>query len=347
MKKAIYYINQFFGGVGGESDADFEPIIKEGAVGPAQGVQAMPKGVEITHTVICGDNAMSSHKEESLKRIAGFLEGKEFDLVLAGPAFSSGRYGVSCGEMCKFAHETYGVTAVTSMNEENPGVALFREDPFYIMKGSRSAAKMRHDSTAIAALANKLAAGEEILWADAEGYFSHGVRKEVFAEKTAGDRAVDMLLMKLAGQPYVTELKIEPRDNVVPSKAVGDLSKAKVAFVSTGGLVPLGNPDRIPGGTCSIWATYDVTGKDVLVKGDFYSVHCGINTDFVNANPEVLFPLSSFREFEKDGVIGKFCNTFYSTTGNLATLKDARRMGKEVAEALKKEAVDAVVLVST
>lgn len=156
-----------------------------------------------------------------------------------------------------------------------------------------------------------------------------------------------MLLTKLAGQPYVTELKIEPRDNVVPSKAVGDLSKAKVAFVSTGGLVPLGNPDRIPGGTCSIWATYDVTGKDVLVKGDFYSVHCGINTDFVNANPEVLFPLSSFREFEKDGVIGKFCNTFYSTTGNLATLKDARRMGKEVAEALKKEAVDAVVLVST
>ena len=46
-------------------------------------------------------------------------------------------------------------------------------------------------------------------------------------------------------------------------------------------------------------------------------------------------------------MIGKFCNTFYSTTGNLATLKDARRMGKEVAEALKKEAVDAVVLVST
>ena len=144
MKKAIYYINQFFGGVGGESDADFEPIIKEGAVGPAQGVQAMLKGVEITHTVICGDNAMSSHKEESLKRIAGFLEGKEFDLVLAGPAFSSGRYGVSCGEMCKFAHETYGVTAVTSMNEENPGVALFREDPFYIMKGSRSAAKIKY-----------------------------------------------------------------------------------------------------------------------------------------------------------------------------------------------------------
>ena len=71
----------------------------------------------------------------------------------------------------------------------------------------------------------------------------------------------------------------------------------------------------------------------MCIRDSFYSVHCGINTDFVNANPEVLFPLSSFREFEKAGVIGELCNTFYSTTGNLATLKDARRMGKEIAEA--------------
>lgn len=347
MKKIIFYANQFFGGVGGENEADFEPVIKEGPVGPALAFKAALKDAEVTHTIICGDNFMASHKDEALKRIAAFLEGKEFDIMAAGPAFRAGRYGVCCGEICRFAHEKYGVQAVTSMHEENPGVAMFKEEPFYIMKGGASAAKMRQDAAAMAGIVNKMISGEEILWADAEGYFPHGIRKEVFAEKTAGDRAVNMLLAKLSGQPYETELKIEPRDNVVPSKAVGDLSKAKVAFVSTGGLVPLGNPDRIPGGTCSIWATYDVSGKDVLVKGDFYSVHCGINTDFVNANPEVLFPLSSFREFEKAGVIGELCNTLYSTTGNLATLKDARRMGKEIAEALKKEAVDAVVLVST
>ncbi len=347
MKKAIFYINQFFGGVGGENDADFEPVIKEGAVGPALGLQAELKDVKITHTVICGDNFMASHKEEALKRVAEFLAGKEFDLLLAGPAFSSGRYGVCCGEMCKFAHDTYGVPAVTSMNEENPGVALFMEEPFYIMKGSRSAAKMRQDLSAMAALANKIVAGEEILWADAEGYFSHGLRKEVFADKSAADRSVDMLLDKLAGRPFVTELKIEPRDNVVPSKAIEDLSKAKVAFICTGGMVPLGNPDRIPGGTCSIWKTYDISDKKVLKQGDFYSVHCGINTDFVNANPEVMFPLSSLREFENSGELGKLDDKFYSTTGNLATLKDGRRMGAEIAEALKAEAVDGAILVST
>lgn len=347
MKKAIYYINQFFGGVGGENDADFEPVIKEGALGPGLGLQAALKDVQITHTIICGDNFMASHKDEALSRIAEMLKDKDFDVVIAGPAFRAGRYGVSCGEMCKFAHEKYGAFAVTSMHEENPGVDMFKEEAFYIMKGGAGAAKMRQDIAAIAAIVNKFAAGEEILWADAEGYFSHGIRKEVFADKPAADRAVDMLLAKLAGQPFVTELKIEPRDNVIPSKAVADMGKAKIAFVCTGGLVPLGNPDRIPGGTCSIWRIYDIGDKDVLKQGDFYSVHCGINTDFVNANPEVMFPLSSLRELEKSGQLGELSKNFYSTTGNLATLKDARRMGHEIGEALKAEGVDAAILVST
>lgn len=347
MKKAIYYVNQFFGGVGGEGEADFEPAIKEGPAGPGVALQAELKGVEITHTVICGDNFMASHKEEALKRITGFLAGKKFDLFLAGPAFRSGRYGVNCGEMCKFMHETYGVPAVASMDEENAGVELYRDNPFYILKGGISAAKMRQDVAAMAVFANKIIAGEEILWADAEGYFSRGIRKEVFVEKIAADRTVDMLLAKLAGKPYETEYKIEVRDNVIPSKPVADLSKAKIAFVSTGGLVPMGNPDRIPGGTASVWKRYDISKMDSLKSGEFYSIHCGINTDFVNADPEVLVPLSSLRAFEKEGKIGEVHPYFYSTTGNLSTLKDARRMGAEIAEALKSEGIDAAILVST
>ena len=205
MKKIIFYANQFFGGVGGENEADFEPVIKEGPVGPALAFKAALKDAEVTHTIICGDNFMASHKDEALKRIAAFLEGKEFDIMAAGPAFRAGRYGVCCGEICRFAHEKYGVQAVTSMHEENPGVAMFKEEPFYIMKGGASAAKMRQDAAAMAGIVNKMISGEEILWADAEGYFPHGIRKEVFAEKTAGDRAVNMLLAKLSGQPYETE----------------------------------------------------------------------------------------------------------------------------------------------
>ena len=347
MKKAIHYINQFFGGVGGEDEADFEPVIKEGPVGPGSALQAELKGVEITHTVICGDNFMASHKDEAIKRITGFLAGAEFDLFLAGPAFRSGRYGVSCGEMCKFAHEVYGVPAVTSMHEENPGVDLYRENPFYILKGGDGAAKMRQDIAATAAFANKLIAGGEILWADAEGYFPRGIRKEVFVEKTAANRTVDMLLAKLSGEHFETEYKIEVRDRVIPSKPIADLSKAKIALVSSGGLVPMGNPDRIPGGTATIWKRYDISKMDSIKSGEFYSVHCGINTDFVNADPEVLVPLSSLREFQRNGEVGEVHDYFYSTTGNLAALKDARRMGAEIAEALKSEGIDGAIFVST
>ena len=105
MKKIIFYANQFFGGVGGENEADFEPVIKEGPVGPALAFKAALKDAEVTHTIICGDNFMASHKDEALKRIAAFLEGKEFDIMAAGPAFRAGRYGVCCGEICRFVHE--------------------------------------------------------------------------------------------------------------------------------------------------------------------------------------------------------------------------------------------------
>lgn len=97
-------------------------------------------------------------------------------------------------------------------------------------------------------------------WADAEGYFGHGVRKEVFVERTAADRAVDMLLAKIAGQPYETEYVIEMHDAVTPAKAVEDIAHSRVAVVTTGGLVPVGNPDHMPSGTASIWKTYPDDG---------------------------------------------------------------------------------------
>ena len=347
MKKAIYYINQFFGGVGGEDATEFEPIIKAGPVGPGLALQRALKDVEITHTIICGDNFLSVHRDEALGRIAAFLEGKEMDLFLAGPAFRAGRYGISCGEMCKYAHEAYGVPAVTCMHEENPGVDVYRTYPIYILRGSGSAAKMRQDVERLAAFANKLVAGEDILWADAEGYFSRGIRKEVFTDKIAADRAVDMLLAKMGGQPFETEYKIEVRENVTPAKAIDDLSQATIALINSGSLVPVGNPDRMPTGTSSIWKRYDISQLDAFKAGAFYSVHAGINTNNINDNPEILLPLAPLREMEKAGKIGAIHPYVYSTTGNLTFLKDAHRMGREIAQVLHAEHVDGAIFVST
>ncbi|ATW27680.1 beta-aspartate methyltransferase [Candidatus Formimonas warabiya] len=346
MKKALLYVNQFFGGVGGEHHTDFEPIIKKGPIGPGLALKGALKGAEITHTVICGDNFMASNQEEALKRIEGFLSGKEFNLFLAGPAFRAGRYGVNCGEMCKFMYEKYGVMGVTSMHEENPGVEMYRENPFYILKGSEGAAKMRQDIAAMAAFANKLIAGEEILWASAEGYFPRGIRKEVFVDKTSADRSVDMLLAKLNGQPFETEFKIEVCDIVKPAKAV-DIKKAKIGFISTGGLVPKGNPDHLPSGTSTIFIRYDISGMDSLKPGSYECIHGGSMPDKINANPEVLFPLATLKQLEKEGQIGEVDSYFYSTTGNLTSMKNATRIGAGIAESFKDNNIDAAILTST
>ncbi|HBG37734.1 MAG TPA: glycine/betaine/sarcosine/D-proline family reductase selenoprotein B, partial [Clostridiaceae bacterium] len=97
MKKAIMYVNQFFGQIGGEDKADFKPVIKCGLVGPAVELQKH-LDAEVTHTIICGDNFIGSNTEKAIEIIMGFLKDKEFDIFFAGPAFQAGRYGVACGQ---------------------------------------------------------------------------------------------------------------------------------------------------------------------------------------------------------------------------------------------------------
>ena len=143
MKKAIVYLNQFFGQIGGEEKAGFEPVIREGQVGPAMQM-AKTLHAEITHTVICGDNCMGSNPDETCAKILDMLDGLEFDIFLAGPAFQAGRYTVACGLICKAVKEKFGVPVVTSMNVETPGVNMFRKE-MYILQGANSAAKMRKD----------------------------------------------------------------------------------------------------------------------------------------------------------------------------------------------------------
>ena len=348
MKQVILFVNQFFAGVGGEGQADFEPAILTGPAGPGIVLSQALNNAVITHTLVCGDNFMNSNQEEALARIKGFLDDKKFDMFVAGPAFQSGRYGMSCGALCKFVGENYGVPAITSMNEENPGLDVYRENPeIYIIKGHKSAARMRDDIQCMARLANKLLAGEEILWAEADGYFGHGIRKEVFTDKTASERAIEMLLAKIAGNPYSTEYKIEIHDAVAPAPAVCDIHKSKIALITSGGMVPTGNPDHMPSGTASIWKAYSTDKLNALLPGEFYSVHGGFSTDFVNADPEVLVPLKTVKEALREGAFGELEPFLYSTTGNLTALKDARRMGEEIAEVLKKNHVDAAIYVST
>ncbi len=345
MKKVILYINQFFGQIGGEEAADHEPVLAEGPVGPGLALQPQLKDAQITHTVICGDDYMNEHTRQAMETIEGFLKDLEFDLLIAGPAFFAGRYGTNCGRICQFVQQRFHVPAITCMYRENPGVEMFRKD-VYILEGGNSAAKMRKDLPKLARFANKLLAGDPILWAEEEGYFSRGVRAEVVLDRsrTADQRAFDMLMKKLKGEPYQTESPIEIPQKVPIAPPVKDPSKATYLFVSTGGVVPMGNPDHITTGTADHYGVYDLTGQDTLKAGEWESVHGGYDHAYANADPLTHIPLDAFRKLEQEGKIGGLYPKIFCTVGNLNSETNAVNMAREILKELQDQNISAIVL---
>lgn len=349
MKKAILYINQFFGQIGGEEKADFAPEIREGLVGPAMELQKqLGEDVQVTHTIICGDNYMGSNTEEAINTILGFLENKEFDIFFAGPAFRAGRYGSACGHIGKAVKEKFNVPVISSMNEENPGVEMFRSD-IYIFKGGASAAAMRKDIKKMADFGKRLLNGEILNSAEEEGYYGRGIRRQVWLNPpvTAADRVIDMLLKKIHGEKFQTELPIPEQDRVPIAPPIKDLSKANIAVVTSGGIVPVDNPDRIQSASATRWGKYNVSKLGRLESGVYKTIHAGFDPAVANANPNVIVPLDVLRQYEKEGKIGKVNEFFYSTVGTGTTQGEAARMGKEIVEHLREENVDGVIMVST
>ena len=53
-----------------------------------------------------------------------------------------------------------------------------------------------------------------------------------FAEERGATRGLKMLLKKMAGEPFETDLPMPKFDRVEPGKAIEDLSKAKIAIVT-------------------------------------------------------------------------------------------------------------------
>lgn len=343
--KAIHYINQFFGQVGSEDAADAKPLFK-----PAMGCSVMLNGmmphIDVTDTIICGDNYVTNHTEEALKEIFAFLDSKEFDIFFAGPAFMAGRYGVGCGLVCKAVKERYNVPVISSMNEENPGVEEFRAD-VVIFKGGRKATYMKDDLTAMAAYAEKIAQGLELKPAAEEGYFGRGIRQEIPADLPATERVIDMLLKKLAGESFRTELVIPKSDAIPPAAAIKDLSKATIALVGSSGVVPSDNPDRIQSASAQKWGSYDISKLDHLPAGEYKTIHAGFDPEAMCAVPDRGMPVDAMRHFEKEGKIGKLFDKFYVTVGTGTTQAFAAKFGKEIAAELIAAGVDGVLLTAT
>jgi len=345
--RVVHYLNQFFGGIGAEEQAGVSLQILEGAVGPGKLLeQLLADGARVVMTLVCGDNYAVEHQEQMTVAALERIRATSADLFVAGPCFNAGRYGMAAGALCSAVQSQLGIPVITGMSEENPGVDLYR-DALYIVDSGVSIAKMRDVLLKMAKLGKKLVDNEIIGLPDEEGYLRRGLLRDQLVDKKAGTRLVDMLLAKVNGKPFESEMLPTSFEPIPMPSAVKDLSKAKVMLITDGGLVPKGNPDRIEGTAATRWGSYNIEGRSDL-EGEEYEVsHGGYDTRFVQEDPDRLVPLDVMRELEKSGVIGKLHDEFISTCGRSNPLSNTRRLGREMVEKIKKEGVDAVILTST
>jgi glycine reductase len=348
MIRVVHYVNQFFGGIGGEDKADAPFEVREGAVGPGRALEMIfGDEAQIVQTLICGDNEFHANPEANLEAITAAIAETAPDVVLAGPAFNAGRYGLACAAVCVAASEELRIPAVTGVFPEAPAVDVYGTRAVMVATGD-SAAGMKAALELLADVGMRLARGEGLRPAEEDGRIPMGYRANTVAEIPVAVRAVDMLMAKLDGEPHVSEIdlpeKVEP---VPPAPAVPDLSQATVALMTEGGLVPEGNPDRIESSSATKWARYPLS---MLAKNEdpaFKSIHAGYDSQWVDADPNRLLPLDAARVLEEEGVIGRLHEYFYVTTGNGTTVTHAERMGEEIAKQLISDGVQAVILTST
>jgi len=345
--RIVHYINQFFAGIGGEEKADIKPEVREGAVGPGMAIQAGFGGeAEIVATVICGDSYFGENIEAAKKEVLEMVKGYSPDLFIAGPAFNAGRYGVACGTITEAVQSELNIPALTGMYIENPGADMYKK-AVYVVETKNSAAGMKDAVAKMVPLAKKLLSGEEIGSPSEEGYIERGIRKNYFTEKRGSQRAVDMLVKKLKGEEFTTEYPMPDFDRVDPNPAVKDLSKAKIALVTSGGIVPKGNPDHIESSSASKYGKYDIDGVMDLTAESHETAHGGFDPVYCNEDSDRVLPVDVLRDLEKEGRIGELHRYFYSTTGNGTAVGSSKKFAEEFSKELIADGVDAVILTST
>lgn len=165
-------------------------------------------------------------------------------------------------------------------------------------------------------------------------------------QKPAPQRGLDMLLAKYRGEYYQSEVLMESRDRVRIPRLKRTLSEAVILLITDGGLVPKGNPDRIPSTNAGCFGIYSIKGKDRLEKEEYEVWHQGYDNSYVEADPNRLVPVDALRELEKRGKIGKLFDNFITTAGVMTSSEKSIRLGRRIVSYVMENTVDAVIITS-
>jgi len=209
-------------------------------------------------------------------------------------------------------------------------VDMFRKS-VYMVETTNSAAGMRKALPKLGKLALKVAKNETIGSPAEEGYHARGVRRNIFAEENGATRAAEMLVAKLNGREFVTEYPMPVFDNVEPGKAIKDLSNARIALVTSGG---------IESSSASKYGQYEIENMGETAHG-------GYDPIYANEDPNRVLPVDVLKDLQAEGKIGSIHPYYYTTTGNGTSVANSKAFATEFAQKLLADGVDAVILTST
>jgi glycine reductase len=344
--RVVHFVNQFFGGIGGEDQASVGVTVRAGAVGPGRLLEtALGEGARVEATLVCGDNFASERADEAARAIGAELDRLKPDVLVAGPAFGSGRYGLACALACKVA-QGRDIPAITAMHPDNPGASSARRETYIVPTGT-STTSMAAALAALAPLARRLGRRETLGPAEVEGYLPRGVRRVHDRGRPGYQRALDMLLDKLHGRPVRSEVPYAAPERVPPAPPVADLTRARIAMVTTGGLVRKGNPDKQVSANAVRYHRHSVAELESLAPADWEAYHAGYFNHIVNSNPNYILPLSFLRDLERQGRIGKVHEHMYALPGVSTPVAVSAGHGRSIAADLRAAGVDGALLVAT
>src|SRR5438093_8498144 len=118
MIKIVHVVNQFFAGLGGEEKAGLPVGVIEGSAGAARALEtALGGAAKIVCTIYVGDNYFHEHKEAAIKTILDAVRAAEPEVLVAGPPFNFGGYGLRCVSTCQQVSNLIGNTCLAARHQ--------------------------------------------------------------------------------------------------------------------------------------------------------------------------------------------------------------------------------------
>ena len=109
LLRVVHYLNQFFAGFGGEEQANLPVQVLWEPVGPGRLLQQLlgARG-EVVGTIVAGDNYVNEQQTTALSEALAAVAELQPTVVILGPAFDAGRYGLACAVLRHSCSERHG-----------------------------------------------------------------------------------------------------------------------------------------------------------------------------------------------------------------------------------------------